>query len=33
VVRKPSNTAIKHYAKPPEVVAEELGTRVLQVRW
>lgn len=33
VVRKPFNTVIKHYAKPPEVLAEEVGARVLQVRW
>ncbi|MCX8185293.1 MAG: 4Fe-4S dicluster domain-containing protein [Sulfolobales archaeon] len=27
-VKKPSNTGIKHYAKPPELVAEEFGRKI-----
>lgn len=27
VIRKPASTGIKHYARPPEVVAEELGVK------
>ncbi|MCS7100038.1 MAG: 4Fe-4S dicluster domain-containing protein [Sulfolobales archaeon] len=28
LVKKPSSTNVKHYAKPPELLAEELGGRV-----